>query len=75
MTSKAFQLLSHSLSELWRLLTSVTVPGTNFNFATLALFILVAPLILNFLTRLFGVAQPTHFRASKAPNSKSDGGK
>lgn len=73
MTQNAFTLLSHALSELWRILTSITVPGTNFSFAILGLFMLFVPIVLKFFVRLFGVGGASQISSTLNSASKAKG--
>lgn len=73
MTENAFTLLSNALSQIWRIFTSITVPGTNFSFAILGLFILFVPLVLKFFVRLFGVGGASQISSTLSSADKAKG--
>lgn len=55
MTSNALQLMSAFFTQIFRIFTSIIVPGTNFTFAKLMFFMAFVPLVLKFICNLLGL--------------------
>lgn len=55
MSNNFLQGMQGIMSLFWRFATEVRIPGTNITVGAMGLFLVFAPLVLKFLTTLFGV--------------------
>lgn len=55
MTQNALTLLQTFFTQIFRIFTSIIVPGTNFTFASFMFFFAFVPLVLKFFCNLLGL--------------------